>query len=364
MSMRKNKKVLVINPYLNIAGGGERHVLSIAQILSENEYAVDVSWNDTSIKKVLTERLGIDTSWFSIIPDVRDMSLIAKTRLFRHYEKIIYVTDGSYFFSPTSTQYIYSMYPLEELYSPTVINKLKWRQAVFVCISQFTEQFVGKWTNEPTQLLYPYIDESFFKLFTPLGYKKKQILSVGRFFGHLHSKNHGVLIDVFNELQKSPPFKEYELHLVGGLQESDRTYYDTVVEKAAANKQIIIHPNESIEGLHKLYKESEFYWHAAGFGVDEMAEPHRVEHFGITPLEAMSAGSIVFCHNSGGPKELITPGKTGVLYDDTRSIITTMNELITNRRDMKKMQKEAYTFVTERFNYKIFRENVERVMNI
>lgn len=362
--MKKNKKVLVINPYLNIAGGGERHVLSIAQILSENGYDVDVSWGDTNVKKVLEERLGIDTSWFSIVPDVRTMRLIAKTAMFGQYEKIIYVTDGSYFFSPTSTQYIYSMYPLEELYSPTMVNKLKWRQAIFVCISKFTERFVGTWTGEPTQLLYPYIDDSFFKLFTPLKEKRKKILSVGRFFGHLHSKNHGVLIDAFNELQKNPKFKSYELHLVGGLQESDRDYFDSIVKKAAGNKHIIIHPNEPAEGLRKLYKESEFYWHAAGYGVDEMTEPHRVEHFGITPLEAMSAGCIVFCHNSGGPKELIKSGQTGMLYDDRAGVVTAMNELLTHRDELEKIQKRAYSFVTEQFNYTKFRANVERVMKL
>ena len=42
--------------------------------------------------------------------------------------------------------------------------------------------------------------------------------------------------------------------------------------------------------------------------------PHR-EHFGIVPLEAMYAGSAVVAIKSGGPKETIVDGVTGILVD-------------------------------------------------
>lgn len=39
------------------------------------------------------------------------------------------------------------------------------------------------------------------------------------------------------------------------------------------------------------------------------------EDFGIVPVEAMMAGTPVIAHNSGGPKETITSGKTGLFFD-------------------------------------------------
>lgn len=41
------------------------------------------------------------------------------------------------------------------------------------------------------------------------------------------------------------------------------------------------------------------------------------EHFGIVPLEAMAASTCVIAMNSGGPKETIVHGKTGLLCDES-----------------------------------------------
>lgn len=40
------------------------------------------------------------------------------------------------------------------------------------------------------------------------------------------------------------------------------------------------------------------------------------EDFGMVPVEAMSYGVPVIAHNSGGPKETVTEGKTGILFDE------------------------------------------------
>ncbi len=41
------------------------------------------------------------------------------------------------------------------------------------------------------------------------------------------------------------------------------------------------------------------------------------EHFGIVPLEAMAAGRPVIACDSGGPRETVLHGKTGMLCDPT-----------------------------------------------
>lgn len=44
--------------------------------------------------------------------------------------------------------------------------------------------------------------------------------------------------------------------------------------------------------------------------------PVEDEDFGIVPVEAQGWGVPVIAHNSGGPKETIVAGKTGILFDD------------------------------------------------
>ena len=41
----------------------------------------------------------------------------------------------------------------------------------------------------------------------------------------------------------------------------------------------------------------------------------RVEHFGISVVEAMAAGAVPLAVGKGGVGEIITPGENGILWD-------------------------------------------------
>lgn len=51
-------------------------------------------------------------------------------------------------------------------------------------------------------------------------------------------------------------------------------------------------------------------------GATALLYPVEDEDFGIVPVEAMAYGTPVIAHNSGGPRETIIDGKTGVLFDE------------------------------------------------
>jgi glycosyltransferase involved in cell wall biosynthesis len=59
------------------------------------------------------------------------------------------------------------------------------------------------------------------------------------------------------------------------------------------------------ETLHTLYTNA-----------TALLYPVEDEDFGIVPIEAMGYGVPVIAHNSGGPRETIIDGKTGVLFDN------------------------------------------------
>jgi glycosyltransferase involved in cell wall biosynthesis len=57
------------------------------------------------------------------------------------------------------------------------------------------------------------------------------------------------------------------------------------------------------------------YWHATGLGENEVDHPERFEHFGITTVEAMAAGSVPLVLRAGGLPEIVRSSVDGVLWD-------------------------------------------------
>jgi glycosyltransferase involved in cell wall biosynthesis len=181
--------------------------------------------------------------------------------------------------------------------------------------SKFSASYIEKFWNVTPELLFPPV--SFFANGKGIRNGRK-ILSVGRFMSSDdgHSKNQLDLVDAFKLLSKDSD-NSFELHLVGGV-DSNRPEYFKRVSQAARGQKIFLHPNADIETLKNLYKTSGIYWHGAGFGVKEN-EPQKMEHFGITVVEAISAGLLPLVHDSAGPAE--------VLHDFPELRYRSMNEL-------------------------------------
>jgi glycosyltransferase involved in cell wall biosynthesis len=64
-----------------------------------------------------------------------------------------------------------------------------------------------------------------------------------------------------------------------------------------------------------LLQSAKIYWHATGFAEDETTHPERMEHFGITTVEAMAAGCVPVVINKGGHPEIIQHGVNGFLWN-------------------------------------------------
>lgn len=77
------------------------------------------------------------------------------------------------------------------------------------------------------------------------------------------------------------------------------------------------------------------------------------EDFGITPVEAMMAGTPVIAFNGGGYKETVVSGKTGILFDEysVAGLIEGMSKfkLQMSKLDERVIRKHAQKFAKERF---------------
>lgn len=352
------KKIIVYDPYLDTLGGGERHILSIVHVFDQCGYQVDVIWNDSSISTRLKERFNMDFSHLSIIPSFFWQHTVSKLLQTKEYEHLFYVTDGSYFFSGASHNHVFCMYPKKELYKATWINRMKWSNFDFICNSHFTKSFVDKWTGKESSVIYPYIDIRYLHK-NLASSKQKIILSVGRFFRHLHTKRQDILIKAFNKLQQNGNlFKDFKLYLIGGLKEEDKKYFNELILLAQGNDNIIFLPNASQTIVFEYYRKALFFWHAAGYDVDEKNSPELVEHLGMAPLEAMASGCIVFCPKKGELSTLVKNGKNGFVYDTLDELVQKTVDTYNVGNTLAEIARQAQFLIKERFSYEDFKKKV------
>jgi GT2 family glycosyltransferase/glycosyltransferase involved in cell wall biosynthesis len=135
--------------------------------------------------------------------------------------------------------------------------------------------------------------------------ERKRILTVGRFFAGGHNKRQDVVIEAFRTLNQRM-HTGLELALAGSIHptaEGRERFRE--LQDLAAGLNCSFHPNISHDDLAQLYQGSAILIHAAGMGVDELEFPERMEHFGITPVEAASFGCIPVVFGGGGPKDVV-----------------------------------------------------------
>lgn len=353
------KRVALYDPYLNILGGGERYVLSILHVFESRGYACSIFWN-SDVSKEIYKKLGIRFHGLDFIPHVFPSSTLQTLWTLKTFDYFIYVTDGSYFFSTAKKNYIYAMVPQKSLYTRSFLNRLKTLNYTFITHSEFTKNHLKNWEVD-SKLLYPYVDAPHTISFSK---KEKMILTVGRFFKHLHSKRQDLAILAFKRLRKNPEFADFRLVLAGGLEKDDEDYYRELKRLANNDSSIVFRPNISFDELDKLYKLSTFYWHFAGSGVDEDTHPESVEHMGIAPIEAMAYGSIPFCYKGGGPKEIINQETNGFLFTGESELIRQMTALEKNQQKIQSIQKEAIGFVRKKFGYSQFERQVIKLFEL
>ena len=185
--------------------------------------------------------------------------------------------------------------------------------------SRFTQGWVQRMWGRGSGVLYPPVST-----FPRADEKRPVILGVGRFFvpGTGHNKKQLELVGAFRQLVERGQAEGWELHLVGGCAPEHRPYFEQV-EAAAEGLPVVLHPDASGAELRRLYGEASVFWHAAGLGEDAEKHPERQEHFGITTVEAMSAGAVPVVIDAAGQAEIVEPGVSGFRF-------TTVEELITH----------------------------------
>lgn len=100
------------------------------------------------------------------------------------------------------------------------------------------------------------------------------------------------------------------------------------------------------------------------FGAKAFLFPSDREDFGILPVEAMAAGTPVIAYRSGGVKETVVEGKTGLFFDELTadSLIEVIKKFEKMKFDPAVCRKQAAKFSKERFQQemKLFISNHQK----
>ncbi|MBU1256388.1 glycosyltransferase, partial [Patescibacteria group bacterium] len=335
------KKALIFDPYLDTLGGGERYVFSVAQILLHSGFKVNVAWKDKNILSKATTRFGINLKSIGVDPVAFNLlssqgQLLKKVNLTRKYDLIFFLSDGSIPLLFGQKNLLHLQMPFSKSANINFVDKLKLLKInKIIYNSAFTQSYWQKYLpKNKGVVIYPPIDTDSFK---PSKIKENIILSVGRFDSPSHPKRQDVLISAFASLPKNIQSK-YKLVLVGVLVGNKSLLKNLKAKAQKLNVEFIVNPN--FKTLQSLYAKAKIFWHAAGFEIDEQKNPDKVEHFGMTTVEAMSAGCVPTVCNKGGQKEIVTSG-TGFLWNIIPELVSHTLQLIKSPSLIKRTANKA-----------------------
>jgi glycosyltransferase involved in cell wall biosynthesis len=350
MGATAKMKAGIYSPYWDTLGGGEYYAASVAKSLKDLGFNVEIFSSDSNIVSLLEDRFDLNLSQIKVNPlgvDVFKGNLIDRWKFTREYDVLFIVSDGSI---PTvfgKNNILHFQVPFTKVKGSKLINRLKLTYIHHVvCNSKFTKSYIDKEFNVISQVIYPAVVPHKVNSSTN---KQNIILSVGRFDNLMQSKRQDVLIEAFKKIN----LKGWKLILAGGVLHGQG--FVNKLKKMSDGLNIEIMTNISHQELASLYQKSKIFWHAAGFGLDISANPQKAEHFGISTVEAMSAGLVPVVFNGGGLKEIIT-NKTGYLWKTIAELLDNTHKaikVIDNQQNIARVIDRSKVFSQERFNEEI-----------
>lgn len=361
-------KIGIYNPNLSTMGGGEKVCVALAEALSSDNETLLITY-ETVEKNKLESYFGVDLKKTSvcILPRSKFLTKIQHSRLvpnhvkktlennhvYRCVKKLnldIFVNNAYNTEIPSPAPIgvfmcmfphklldVDSMSPVKKTYIKTVNSIARsfmyskaetWLDTyqLITANSAFTQKYIRKYWDRDSEIVYPISDNA--KVDAE---KKKRILNVGRFFynnGITHHKRQDFLVDTFTKM-KNLHEDGWELHLAGTLNENpgDMSYVIDLMRRADGYP-VYFHLDAPLSGLKKLYSSSRIYWHATGYGADSKKNPERQEHFGISTVEAMSAGAVPVVIKSAGQQEIVKDGVNGYLWESEQQLMEKTEQAI------------------------------------
>jgi len=349
----------IFDPYLDTIGGGERYAMTVAETLLKKGWSVDVFWKNEEVKSKLMEKFSLEVERINFISySPVENNLFTRRKIENSYDLLFYFSDGSVPFMFGKKNLLHFQVPFKNVLKRSLKNNIKLRNIfAVVCNSNFTKKFIDEGLGISSKVIFPPVDVAVLGPMT----KRNVVLSVGRFSQLLQGKRQDVLVDVFKEMVKEKKIRDWKLVLAGGSEVGSKEYLRQLRE--SSNKYPIeIIENPSFKEIKQLYGEAKIFWTASGYGIDENREPERVEHFGMTTVEAMAAGCAPIVMEKGGQKEIIKNGQNGFFWQEKEELEKLTLDLLKDPAKLQKIAKNAI-LRSKDFSKEIFSEKFLSLVN-
>lgn len=349
-------KAGIFDPYLDTVGGGERYAMTLAEALLKKGWQVDVFWPDKKIKEKIGQNFSLDLnnlSFSDYFPSTGN--LFQKIKNESSYDLLFYFSDGSIPLMFGKKNLLHFQVPFQNVNGRKLSNRLKLKKVnKIVCNSFFTKKVIEKEYGVKGEVWYPPVSVEDFAPWK----KENIILAVGRFEKSLTEKRQDILIKAFKKMLEGG-LKDWKLVIAGGCSTDEKSSEIlNNLKMMAKDFPVDIKVNLPFPQLKELYAKTKIFWHAAGYGADEEKNPEKVEHFGMTTVEAMAAGCVPVVINKGGQKEIISNGKDGFLWETTDDLINLTLKVINDDKIFNSCSTSAIIksrdFSKEKFYEKIY----------
>lgn len=367
-------RVALVHDYIKEFGGAERVLMALHQMFPEAPiYTAFVAKGSTCEQTFLKAGAKLVPSWLNFLLRHRNLHspfrflipLVWESFDFSEYDLVILSSSGyitkpvripkgvkviCYCHTPPRFLWGYQIsaewarYPILKMGSEILAHFLRLydqmganRVDEFVANSETVKARIWKHYRKEAFVVNPPVEVVEIKKQTA-GIKReaneKFFLVVSRIVG---GKGIPMIMEAFNKLRRQPRFKDFKLKIAGkstGLQWESR--------KINAQKA------EGIEFLGEVSdaEKVDLMARATAF----LAAEQEVD-FGITPVEAMAAGTPVVAFASGGYLETVIEGKTGTFFEkyEAESLVKALERLAKLKISKDDCLKQAEKFSKEKF---------------
>ncbi|TXN75944.1 glycosyltransferase [Methylobacterium sp. WL18] len=358
-SFRDKPVLALFTPYPLQPGGGERYILSIAHVLREEFDCILFMPRSTSRIRLLTMARE-----FGLNLDHVKCEVWSERGAYNQPD--LFFCVGNEIVPPVEAMGKRSFFICQFPFpiTPTQLAANWSNDGGYDAVILYSDFVIGSFLREIKKLSLP--SKPIHRVYPPVDLISgestrgdvKRILSVGRFGPDGHCKRQDVMVEVFKEMCRYED-RSIELHLAGSLGADDRARdYFFNLKQMAEGLRIYFHVNISASDLRSLYLKSEIYWHMTGANESFHLSPERFEHFGITIVEAMSAGCIPIVIGCGGPAEIVEDRVSGFHVSGKRELLSSTISIF----DMLPQDVAAYRTAAvtraQRYGYEEFFETL------
>jgi glycosyltransferase involved in cell wall biosynthesis len=352
-------RVALVHDYLNQYGGAERVLEAFCEIFPEAPiytlfYDKEKTFGKFEEKKIITSFLNnklVNNKHRLFIPLMPLAASLMK--ISNNYDLVLSSSAGyakgipcgkdamhiSYCHTPLRYAWEYKKYfkwpwILKIVTAPIFLYLKKWdkyagqKPQTLIANSKYIAGKIENYYERKSEIIYPPVDTQKFFINSAV-LKNDYFLAVGRMMSY---KKFDLIIKAFNKLN-------LPLLIVGGGPELNK------LKKLAKSPKIKFLENIKDKELNNLYNSAQ-----------ALIFP-QVEDFGLVAAEAQACGLPVIALNEGGAKEIISDGKTGILFarQTVDDLISAVEKFKTKEFNKEEIGKSALRFSKDNFKQEILK---------